>query len=390
MKARSIILIMLLSVTGIPVSAWADDLKWHGFIAQGVIQADGSNFVNDDGDVSLRLTELGLNASYRINSDFRVAGQAVYINGGNRFVEGLRLDYLFLDWTLYNTLDTQVHLHLGRNKSYHRLYAATRDVPHTRPTIVLPQSLYIDVFRDVSIGIDGALFRAHFSRDWGELDINWNYGEAPISSKQTKLFVSPTAIGDLDLTREHQGSFYYRFGNGQHQIGANFVNATFEYFPVPNDAFVAGTSQVKGRYFNYQYNGERWVITSELTRVQFVTTDFLAPGLRGNNTAEGGYLQAQYFFTPTLAGLARIDLYDSNRKDRGGSRLEARGIPSYFGYMDMATLGVSWDFAPNWRLQGEVHRVKGTGRMSPILVPDLEINVNEYWDVWALQVMYWF
>jgi hypothetical protein len=37
----------------------AKSLKINGFVAQGIIQAKKSNFVTDDGDVSLKLTEVG-------------------------------------------------------------------------------------------------------------------------------------------------------------------------------------------------------------------------------------------------------------------------------------------------------------------------------------------
>ena len=107
----------------------AGSLKINGFVAQGVIQAKDSNFVNDDGDVSLKLTEMGVNGSYRIDSKLRVAGQVVYLEGGNRYPDGFQLDYLFLEWQIFNGQNWQVKTQIGRNKNYHWLYSATRDVP---------------------------------------------------------------------------------------------------------------------------------------------------------------------------------------------------------------------------------------------------------------------
>ena len=73
-----------------------ESLHFHGFVAQGIINANNSNFINDDESTSLELTEIGVNASYKIADDFRVAGQVVYLNGGNRYQAGARLDYLSL------------------------------------------------------------------------------------------------------------------------------------------------------------------------------------------------------------------------------------------------------------------------------------------------------
>lgn len=373
--------------------AQSDDgkIKWHGFAAQGIIQAEGSNFVNNDGDVSLELTEIGLNASYRINRHFRVAGQGVYLNGGNRFANGARLDYLFLDWQIHNTFDSQINVFLGRNKNYHRLYSATRDVPHTRSSIVLPQSLYIDVFRDVSIGTDGIFMRGHFNNSLGEWDVNWNYGFSEISDKQLKLFVSPLAQGDLKLEFEHQASFNWRPKNSQMELGASILDSKFDYKASENEPFINGQTTVQGLYLNYQYNSEFWSITSELVRFRFVTDNFLFPDLHSDAQAEGGYVQGKLFFSSSLSAMLRLDIYDADRKDRDGALQEATtGIPRYFGFMDQATVGLTWNIAPNWRLQGEYHRVKGTARLAPILVPDLVNNNQKYWDVWALQLMYWF
>ena len=112
-------IIVYLSVCLFGFVTHANDLKLHGFVAQGLIQSNESNFVNDDGDISTRLTEVGINASYRIHPKLRVAGQGIYLNGGNRYPEGARIDYLFLDWQLLNIPNWQVDMHIGRYKNYH-------------------------------------------------------------------------------------------------------------------------------------------------------------------------------------------------------------------------------------------------------------------------------
>lgn len=84
---------LLLFVT----AAQAEPVSVHGFLAQGITQANGSNAINDDGDLSTALTELGINAKWNIYSRLKLSGQLVYLNGGNRYPEGVRLDYLFMD-----------------------------------------------------------------------------------------------------------------------------------------------------------------------------------------------------------------------------------------------------------------------------------------------------
>ena len=95
------------------------ELSWQGFVAQGLIQAPDSGFVNDDGELSAELTEIGVNGRYSLSPSWHLAGQLVYLDGGNRYPTGARLDYLFLDWAFYNNSDWQANLYLGRVKNQH-------------------------------------------------------------------------------------------------------------------------------------------------------------------------------------------------------------------------------------------------------------------------------
>ena len=95
-------LLLIISCLLFPYMAIAADQNFqlHGFISQGVIDVEGSNFVNDDESLSAELTELGLNGSYQLNSTLRLTGQVVYLDGGNRYTKGIRVDYALLDWSV--------------------------------------------------------------------------------------------------------------------------------------------------------------------------------------------------------------------------------------------------------------------------------------------------
>lgn len=371
----------------------AGDVKFNGFVAQGLIQAMGSNFVEDDGEISVKLTEIGLNTSYRINSDFRVAGQAVYLNGGNRYPEGIRLDYLFLEWQLINSQNWQIKSYLGRNKNYHWLYSSTRDVPHTRPSIVLPQSLYFDAFRDVALGVDGLAVVSQTYNDLGEWDINLSFGSSIISEEQKQNLLGHLATGKLKHDSDKQLSLYFRPKASRYQFGVGLLDADFSYQPGESDRFFAGRQVSQRIMFNLLYQGQKWEIASEIIRERVIVHDVIFPGFSSDATAEGGYVQARNFFSKEVTLLARLDIYDRDRKYRNGSDLEASSqglIPGYFGFMDQATAGVTWKLAKNLQLQAELHRVKGTARLAPIFAPDIVRNDNKYWNMWAVQLMYWF
>jgi hypothetical protein len=371
----------------------AGSLKINGFVAQGIIQAADSNFVEDDGGVSVKLTEVGVNSAFRFNPKFRVAGQAVYLEGGNRYPDGFRVDYLFVEWQVMNNPHWQVKTKVGRNKNYHWLYSSTRDVPHTRPSIVLPQSLYFDVFRDVALGVDGLVLAAQTNNSLGEWDINISYGYSRISEEQKKNLLGTNASGKLKNDFDTQFSVYWRPISTRFQFGFSLLDADFSYKKGDNDSLFSGVETSQRIMFNLLYQGKNWEIASEVMRERVSVENTLFPGFSSDITAEGGYLQTRYFLSNQLTLLARLDIYDRDRRDRDGQNIETMSqgfVPSYFGLMDQATTGVTWKFAKNIQLQAEYHRVKGAGRLAPIFTPDTVLNDNKYWDMWAVQLMYWF
>ena len=191
------------------VNAVDQDFQFHGFVAKGVIDVNGSDFVNDYGSLSPKLSEVGINASYQLSSNFRLAGQVVYLNGGNRYAEGIRVDYALLDWSVYESQNWQANVYLGRFKNNHWLYASSRDIPFARPSIILPQSVYFDGFRDIAVGADGAAMKISHSNDsYGNFDFNFSYGTSPISDKQAEFILSDFAHGTLKQDSDLQASSY--------------------------------------------------------------------------------------------------------------------------------------------------------------------------------------
>lgn len=390
---RLLSLIFILCLVCISRPSLSESLKVHGFVSQGITQATDSNFVDDEEDVSLKLTEIGINASYRINSSLRLAGQGVYLNGGNRYSEGFRIDYLFLDWQLLNSPNWNVKAQIGRNKNYHWLYSSTRDVPHTRPSIVLPQSLYFDAFRDVALGVDGLVLIATTNNRLGEWDINFSFGQSRISEQEQNNLLGKFASGKLTHKSDKQFSLYWRPNYSDFQWGVSILDADFKYTQGPNDVLFKGDETSQRFMLNMLYQGESWEIASEIIKERVLVDDLLFPGYQSDITAEGGYLQGRYFLSEDVTLLARLDLYDRDRKDRNGHKiaLNSGGIISeYFGYMDQATFGSSYRLSKNIQVQAEYHRVKGASRLAPVFTPDIVANDSKYWSLWAVQLMYWF
>lgn len=371
-----------------------EDVQIHGFVAQGIIDVNGSDFVSDDQGISLELTEIGVNASYQLTSDVRLAGQAVYLDGGNRYNKGVRLDYLLVEWALHNTENWQTKLYLGRIKNYHWLYSSTRDVPMTRPSIILPQSVYFDATRDMSIGGDGGAIATRYSNESiGDIDINVSSGISPISNTQTTIIMGSQSRGDLTQKNDFQGSIYWSPSNSQWKFGIATTNADFTYESGRRDRFLDGGLALERFYINAEYQAENWTFSTELLQESIELNGLLAPGFSDQKIGQGGFVQGQYRLTPKLQFLARYEHYFADKNDKDGKQLELDSfgsVPNYFGYQYDTTIGLKYRISSNLELQFEHHWIQGTARLTPVLIPEPRVNKEEYWQLWALQLMYWF
>ncbi len=372
----------------------SEKLKVHGFLAQGVIESKDSDFVNDDKDLSFELTEIGINASYELSSTLRAAGQMVYINGGNRYAEGARLDYLLLDWSAYRTPDWQLNVLVGRFKNYNWLYSSTRDVPHTRPSIVLPQSIYFDGFRDIAVGGDGlALSLQQNNETLGDFEFNLSYGTSNISDKQTEIILSKNATGDMEHDKDVQGSAFWQPIDTQWRLGIALLDSDFSYDNGANDSFQDANITLQRYIFNALYEAESWEFSTELFQERFLLEGFYVDGFKRDSFGQGFFTQTRYQLTEDIKLLARFERFWADKDDRNGKKLERASfgaIPAYFGYQHDAVLGLTYNLRENMQIQFEHHWFEGTARLTPVVLPNPNINHKKHWQAWAIQFMYWF
>jgi len=386
---RRFLLILLLAGS----QAHATSFSWHGYVAQGLTQSSGSTFMTDDNNITGELTEIGINGRVEFNQHLALVGQAVYLNGGNRYDEGARLDYLFLDWTLPTLSGWRTHIHLGRYKNRDWLYSSTRDVPQTRSTAVLPQSVYFDGFRDIALGSDGISLQTVHNSQHGSWEFNWSYGRSPISKEQKEAFLGPWAMGKASQDFVHQVSAFWQPPSMNWRLGFSWLESDFTYEAAPTDVLIDGSTDIARYTASLMYFAESWELSAEWLQEHQDDYGAFSPSYQNSRVGEGGYVQWRYLFSPTLSGLVSFDTYVLDRDDQNGKKLQAQSggqIPAYFGYMDTVAIGARWDFAPNWRLQAEHHWVEGAARTNGLLNPQMHRQTERNWQMWAVQLMYWF
>jgi hypothetical protein len=368
--------------------------QWHGFIAQGVIDVNGSDFVNDDEKLSFELTEIGMNTAYQINDDFRFAVQGVYLDGGNRYPDGARIDYLLIDWTIYSSAMWRANLFLGRFKNNHWLYSSTRDVPFTRPSVILPQSIYFDGFRDIAEGGEGTAIKiSHNHEKFGDFDFNASYGTSEISQAQTKLVLSEFAFGEVKQEFDLQVSLYWQPIFSSWRFGLSLLDSDFLYRSSAMENFSDAIFSFQFYTINAQYEGEKWQFSSEIFQGSFALDGFYSNDFTNQNFQQGAYIQAQYRMDSSVELMARYETFYGNKDDKNGEKLFQMSfgtIPDYFAYQHDLTLGASYRIMPHLEVKLEHHWVEGTGRLTPVVVPNIQLNNNKNWQISAVQFTYWF
>lgn len=165
-ECRAVAAVLGTVVMGLSADAQSDEqvldtLQVHGFLSQALVITDDNNFFGhssrDEG--SLEFTEVGLNVSLRPHQDVLVAAQVLSRRAGGDISDAEpKLDYGLIDYQMISNQQRNFGVQLGRIKNPFGFYNQTRDVAFTRPSILLPQSIYFDRTRSMALTGDGVTF----------------------------------------------------------------------------------------------------------------------------------------------------------------------------------------------------------------------------------------
>jgi hypothetical protein len=354
---------------------FGDTVQLNGFAAQSLISTTNNNLFGDTRDsLDAGLTEIGINLNWRATPSLYLAGQVLFRRAGEADEEGLRLDYASLDWTPWQTPSTTVGLRIGKIKVPYGLYNETRDVPASRPGILLPQSIYFDTSRDFALGGYGAALHGEwlFEDSSVELILSMAQPDASSESVEYNVFSAPQA-GELEGDRANIAQARWNLNEGRTTLAVTYLNIYLDYAPGTADPLGPGRVKIS----------PWWVFSASHAIGPFTLTTEYAPAhpsLQGFGAAlpdtkvngEAWYVQGTWRFLPSWELLARYDVFHYDRDDPDGSSFEAlTGLPGHTRYARDLTLGIRWDVSADWLLRAEWHHVDGTAWLSGPDNPDL-------------------
>ncbi|MBK1722469.1 hypothetical protein [Thiocystis violacea] len=371
-----------------------DGVQIHGFASQGYILTTGNNFFGetiDGGAFDFR--ELGLNGSWRITPTVQVSLQALSRNAGETDDGALRLDYGFIDYGFFTSADDRWGLRLGRILNPFGFYNDTRDVAFIRPSILLPQSIYFDVNRNLSLSSDGAQLYAERQSEIGNLTLQLALALPRVEDpdfERAIFFVQP-APGRLAPEPSWMGRLAYESDSGGLRLMLSGGQVNVGYDPGgSDDPYLAGGFQFDVLILSAQYNARRWDLTAEyaLRSNRFRDYGPLLPDT--SYVGESYYLQAAYRFAPQWETVVRYDRLYWDREDRDGSAFAAlTGLPAHRRFAKDLMVGLRWDVTPSFMLRTEFHYIDGTGWLSELENP-VPSATERYWTLFAVLGSYRF
>ncbi|MFO8046115.1 MAG: hypothetical protein R6U30_09610 [Halomonas sp.] len=341
-----------------------DTLQLHGFLSQALVITDRNNFFgpSSSGSGSLKYTEIGANASIRPHQDVLIAAQVLSRRaGGDGSDANPVLDYGLVDYQMVSNQQRTFGVQLGRSKYPFGFYNQTRDVAFTRPSILLPQSIYFDRTRSLALSGDGLTIYMDQRVPTGNLRAQIGFGDPQTGDDLRRTLRLDMVPGSLDPERSTIGQIRYEHDGGKIVAAISAANANARF-----DSSLPGLSNgdfyFKPWVLSLQYNEENWSLTTEYARRNSGLENFNNPAFNFDVTGESWYVQYTRRFNEDWQWLVRYDNLISNRDDRSGSAYEASGAgPAHSQYAEDYTLGLQWNVNPRVMLAAEYHHVDGTG-----------------------------
>ncbi|TFH87143.1 hypothetical protein EQG41_08710 [Billgrantia azerbaijanica] len=365
-----------------------DTLQVHGFLSQALVISDHNDFFgpssSDEG--SLEYTELGANVSLRPHSDVLLAAQVLSRRAGGDASDAQPvLDYGVVDYQMLTTQRRNLGLQVGRFKNPFGFYNQTRDVAFTRPSILLPQSIYFDRTRSLGLAADGVSLYLEERLSRGTLRAQVGIGQAQADDDLRRTLALDSVPGSLEPRTSAIGQLRYEHDGGR--IAAAISTAMVKaHFDSSAPAMGDGDFDFTPWILSLQYNAEHWSLTAEYALRGSSLQGFDDPRFNFDITGESGYVQYTRRFSDDWQWLVRYDRLISDRDDSSGDAFAAAtGQPAHSRFAEDITFGLQWLPRPWLLLAAEYHRVDGTGWLPSQDNPDPD-DTRRRWNLILFQL----
>lgn len=386
----------------------AENIEIHGFLSQGYLESDHNNFLAKTEDGTFQFNEFGINFSTRLTDSLEAGIQFFGRDMGTVGNDEVRFDWAFLN---YNWKDW-AGFKIGKMKMIYGLYNEVREIDMLRPQTLLPQSVYVEVYRDSMAAITGADIYGHIpTKLFGSFLYEFQVGVLPFSVDDgvSQLIESTNYAWKLKLT-EVDSEYAWSYGitweppvdglkfrysgfevNGLYAEGD--VSATLPA-DINNDGTISPGEGVPVSSFDLEYNLVRFdvasaeysigdfVLAAEYMNMDLVAYYQLGPvKVRRNTPYMGWYVSGAYRLNELFTmGLSYSEFYP-NANDKDGNTQVAAGRNDFQGWQKTYTVSTKFDVNQNWMFKLEASYNDGFGTIQPFY--NSPENIEPYWWLFA-------
>lgn len=348
---------------------------WHAFASQAAIHSSDNNyFGQSDDSLSTDFRELGLIVGGQPLKDLHLVGQLLSRRAGEVDKTDLQLDYIFANYSLYSGLDGRLGVKAGRLRMPLGFFNETRDVAHTRPSILLPQAVYSDRFRDISFSREGAQLFGSYQQGVSTFSWDLSYGKLRVQDDDFQEVLGvDTLPGKVDTPFTPVARILWDWDMGRVRLGMTYADFSASYHAASVDMFQDADLSFDYWVFSAEYNAADWSLISEYSSFNSNLGE-LVPNVRYSSRGHGYYVQGVYRFSPEWDAFARWDLSYTDDKNRDDHRFYTKDF----------TTGAGWRPSSNWLVRAEWHLIDGTSALSSRENTEL----SRFWQMVLFQVSY--
>jgi hypothetical protein len=392
MKILPLLLLSSFIFTNITASK-ANNFKVDGVVSLGYIAPTSNHFLGEKAGENAIFTESAIKISYSFKNRFAVSSQVMLREIVGYTEPGARIDYLQLDYRNSMWQNSQQTYTLGRFKTQQGFYNNTRDIPFSRPSILLPQSVYFESLRNFSLSLDGIKINSVHSFDDSDLTLEIGGGKNTIDSDFNRTIFGETATGNW----QSKNNYYtdVKWENQNISLGINYFKVALDYTPnvgsyIPIEInkmiipypLIEGTYRSEALIYSGQYRLPNWEFTFEHSNFTFDSIGFYFSTVKRESKIKGTYFQGRYFLNNALTLLVRYDVM----KDRSDIKSTRKSLTQT---KDL-TLGVTWAFHKKWQLALEYHFLEGILWVPPVTKTTTVTDLDNRWGIAAIQLSYKF
>ncbi len=391
------VVLLCLAGAGMAQAFDPDEIEIHGFASSGYIQSDHNNYLLLSEDGSFEFNEAGLNVTTSLSENIRAGMQLFSRDQGDVGNNDITLDWAFLDYRWKEALG----LRLGRIKTPLGQYNDIRDYDMLRTSILLPQGLYNEFFREAMIAYQGAGLYGNISLGAGGRLGYDAYGGAmevkPDGIMAKYISDDETVVTSSSIDRMAGGQLRWYTPLSGLTLGSTFmqlemvINLQSRTVPL---YVTTDVPKMQFFYFSAGYDLGDWTFAAEYHRWKSDFTNILdlsrleqpsPPPSEGTTDSDAYYVLVSYRLTDWFEAGAYYTVFYDERDDRDGDNLVLQGYPDYYGWQKDLALSARFDITDSWLIKLETHFVNGSALCDFSDNPD---GLEEDWMLFAVKTTF--